>query len=336
MNMDLVVGAGDRAVHATRGPPLRSPGPVDGVVARKGCNGSTQSHVLVGSRVDEGLGVGGLVDEGGAVGGGDAVCVRCLELGPVGPAHDEIAMVSISSGVAVSKGEMGDVGTIDTGLEVELVEEREEGNGVRLRAHSAIVVANSRVGHVALVVGSVEVFAVPARGEVHLGPELLAWTRGEPCVLATVASVNAHDGDGCLCEVGGVECSPHWIASNHSEPIGESERNKGLVTRGPSRGIVACSLLVVVCIPRVFDHGVQLGVGVVVVQLGYPVVAVVEPLVACGGCGVVGKVESRHVSSESIAASNTVDMGTGDAWEDDGIGPLDGQGCTVHCESISI
>jgi hypothetical protein len=54
-------------------------------------------------------------------------------------------MESISSIITISKGEMRNIISIDCRLEVELVEEREEGNRVGLWADSAVVVANGGV-----------------------------------------------------------------------------------------------------------------------------------------------------------------------------------------------
>jgi len=323
-------------VHSTGHPPLLSPCPINGIVAREGIDGSVETDVFGGGGVHQGLGVGGLVEQEGAVGGSDAVPVGSLEEGPVGPAHDKIAMVTISSGVAIREGKVGDVISEGASLEVELIEEGEDGNRVGLRANSAIIVANGRVGNVALVVGSVEVFPVPTRREVHLRPELLACAKGKSSVLATVPSINAHNGDGSLGKVRVVVCSPGRIASYHSETIRESEGDEALVASGPSRSIVASSLLVVMGIAGVLDHGICFSVGVIVVQLGDPVVAVVQPFVARSGCGSVGRIDSVHSPVESIATSNAMDMCGGDAREDDGVRPLDGQRNTVHCESITI
>jgi len=316
-NGDLAFGG--NAVHSARDPPLCSPCPVNGVVAREGSDGTIEANVFSRGGVDEGLGVGGLVEQEGAVRGCDAVSVGRLEEGPVGPAHDEITVESISSGVAVGKGEVGDVISEGTGLVVELVEKGEDSNGVGLRANSAVVVTNGGVGNVALVVWSVEIFAIPARGEVNLGPELLTGAKGESSVLAAISSIDAHDGDGSLGEVGVIVCSSVGIASYHSEPIGESKGNEVLVARGSSRGIVTSSLLVVVGITRVLDHGVCVRGGVIVVELGHPVVAVVQPFVARSGCGSIGSIDSVHGPVESITTSNAVGMSRGDARVDDGI-----------------
>jgi hypothetical protein len=63
------------------------------------------------------------------------------------------------------------------------------------------------LSYMALVVRCVKVLAIPTRGEVHFRSELLAIAKGKPSVLSAVSSINAHDGDGFLCEIRIVLCS---------------------------------------------------------------------------------------------------------------------------------
>jgi len=119
--------------------------PVDGIVSRKRGDSTSEPNVLIRSGGDEGLGVGGLVAKGWAVSCSDAVGMSSLEQSSVGPSHDEITVQAITSGITISKSKVGDIVSERAGVVEELVEEREEGNWVRLGTHSSVVVTNCGV-----------------------------------------------------------------------------------------------------------------------------------------------------------------------------------------------
>lgn len=82
------------------------------------------------------------------------------------------------------------------------------------------------------------------------------------------------------------------------------------------------------------DH-LELAVLVLVVQLGLPVVALVEDLVAGGLLGVDGGV-LVHGELEGGAADDGVDVAGQAARLDDGVGALDGQGRAVDGEDLGL
>lgn len=65
----------------------------------------------------------------------------------------------------------------------ELVEDRVDGLGVRLRADTAVVVARRREGHMARVVCAVKVDAIPAGREVGLSSQSITGLSGETVVV---------------------------------------------------------------------------------------------------------------------------------------------------------
>ena len=82
------------------------------------------------------------------------------------------------------------------------------------------------------------------------------------------------------------------------------------------------------------DH-LELAVLVLVVQLGLPVVALVEDLVAGGLLGVDGGV-LVHGELEGGAADDGVDVAGQAAGLDDGVGTLDSQGRAVDGEDLGL
>jgi hypothetical protein len=100
------------------------------------------------------------------------------------------------------------------------------------------------------------------------------------------------------------------IASKHPEAVGEELGDKVRVTAPKTSLVITCPPLVVMgrsCILELtmrktkkwerrhtgeWDYGVHLSIGVVVVQLGYPVVAVVNGLVARCFCGIICSIGS--------------------------------------------
>jgi len=158
---------------------------------------------------------------------------------------------------------------------------------VRFGAHTAVVITYCGVRHMGRMVRRIEVNTIPARGEVDFRSEIGTGSRGEPRGFKRSTIPHTHDGNGCVREVGVVLGASVRVASNHSKAIGESQRNDGLVADGSSGLVIARSLLVVMCRSCVFHQGVL--IILVVVQLGYPVVAVVQRLVAGGGSRVLGR-----------------------------------------------
>jgi len=256
-----------------------------------------------------------------------------LEESSVGPSHDEVTMKTVSSGITVGKSEAVEVG-VRAGIEEELIEQGEDGDGVGLGAHTTVVVSDSRVGHMAHVVRGINVDTVPARGEVHLRPHEIASPGREPWVLHGPSVVHAHDRDGTLSGIRVVLVTTVRVTSNHPKPIGERQGDEALVARRGGGGVVACSLLVVVrgaLEGDQFEHVVR-----VVVQVGDPVVAVVQGLVAGGVGGALGEHGAIHGPVEGIATNNAVSVSACYSRVEDWVGPLDGQHSTVHCKSVTI
>lgn len=127
---------------------------MNGVVAGKSSEGPVETNVFGGRRSlqllrarDTGA-VGAdvqaaslVVDAVGAGAGGDGELEGVLVL----PALEVVGVQAVAGGVAVGVDEAVEV--LDrAGVVEELVEDREDGLGVRLRAHAGVVVANSREG----------------------------------------------------------------------------------------------------------------------------------------------------------------------------------------------
>jgi len=109
-----------------------------------------------------------------------------LEQIAVGPTHYEVTVVTITSGIAVCKSEFG-IGDIEC-LEEKLVENREEGFWVRFRAHTTVIITDCRVSHVTFVIGSVEVFAIPAGGEEYFSSDGVAAIGRKSLVFTALTS----------------------------------------------------------------------------------------------------------------------------------------------------
>jgi hypothetical protein len=141
------------------------------------------------------------------------------------PAVDEVSVVSVTSLIAV--GEDKGVLAIDKlvgelrGIPDNLVEEGDEALGVRVGANA--VVDAIRVGHVRLVVGRIEVLAIPARWEEDLGTETVgAVDVGDLVGLLGVGS-KAGKADGTLLQGVG-EGTEHRISRKHTETLWEGEQ----------------------------------------------------------------------------------------------------------------
>jgi len=141
--------------------------------------------------------------------------VSRLELIAVGPTHYEVTVVTITSGIAVCKSEFGisDIGC----FEEELVENREESNRMRFRAYTCIIITSCRVRHVTLVIGSVEVFAIPAGGEEYLSSDSVTAVGRKPIESATCSE--AHERYRSVGLVAVVVCASERIPSNHPKSI---------------------------------------------------------------------------------------------------------------------
>ena len=106
-------------------------------------------------------------------------------------------MEAIAGSIAVRKEQVGKI-WIRGCIKEEFVKDGEQSNGVRLRADSSIETPNSGVGDVIFVVGGVQVYPIPARGEVDLGAEGNAVFRGEANILGRTSCCFTHDGNGEL------------------------------------------------------------------------------------------------------------------------------------------
>lgn len=128
---------------------------MDGVVAGKSGNRAVETNVLGGRRSlqllrarDTGA-VGAdvqaaslVVDAVGARAGGDGELEGVLVL----PALEVVGVEAVAGGIAVGVDEAVEV--LDgAGVVEKLVEDREDGLGVRLRAHASVVVTNGREGN---------------------------------------------------------------------------------------------------------------------------------------------------------------------------------------------
>jgi len=113
--------------------------------------------------------------------------VSSLEQIAVGPSHYEVTVVTISCGISVCKSKF-EIG-IGARIKEELEENRQKSNWVRLWAHTAIIITDSRVRHMAFVIGRIKVFTIPARGEVNLSSQREATLFGNPGASAELTAV---------------------------------------------------------------------------------------------------------------------------------------------------
>jgi len=258
--------------------------------------------------------------------------VSSLEQTTVGPSHYEVTVVTISCGISVCKSKF--VICEGASVEEELVENGKESNRVRFWAHTAIKITDCRVRHMTFVVRRVKVFPIPAGGEVYLRSHCVALTWRKPFVLYRATIENAHYMNSSLCGVTVVLSASERITRNHPESIGESQRHNALVTGPDARCVVASPLLIV---HRRMGPWHQLPHVVCshVVQMRYPVIAVVNCLVA-GGCGGLRGIHWSHVALEGVSANDAVHVGGGFARLDDGVRPLDGERCTVHGKGVAV
>lgn len=191
-----------------------------------------------------------------------------------GPAVDEVGVESVAGRVAVrpDPGRLRAVVVCKVlGLEDELVEERDEVNRVRSRTVTAVDAARWP-GHVGPVVGRVEIDTVPTVWEVDLSTDTLrALVVSEEAVSLVplwVAPMGTREletdvGDGLVVRVGRGKVPSSGFTGQHSKTVGESVHLLVLVAR--SRKVVGVHVVD-------WNHRVRLVRGVVVVQLGDPVV----------------------------------------------------------------
>jgi len=183
------------------------------------------------------------------------------------------------------------------------------------------------------MVRRVEVLAIPARGEVHLGPQSAALADGEAWSLSGSA-VEAADINGPLSWVTVVLSPPRRITSNHPEAIGENQWNDALVAYPKAGTVVAGSLLVIYSGVSPRNHLPKI-VGALVVHVGNPVVAAVNELVA-GRLGGFGSVHSSHGTTESIPSNNGMNMRRSNSRVNNRIRSLDRERMAIHRESVPI
>jgi len=192
-----------------------------GVVSREFGNGSIETNfLLIYGGVEEWNSLARLVTKSGAIGSIHAISVSSLKFVAVSPPHDEVTVISITSGITTAESETVEILDV-LSLKEKLEENGKDSNGVGLGANSSIVVTNCGVSNMAVVVGSVKILTIPARREIHLGPQGATVTSGESRVL-TIWSIKAHNRNGLLCKVVVVLSTSSGITSNHSETIGES------------------------------------------------------------------------------------------------------------------
>jgi len=146
--------------------------------------------------------------------------VSSLEQSSIGPSHYEVTMETISSRIAIckSKFEIRE----ETSCEVELKENGEDGNRVRFRADTTVIITIRRVRHVTLVVSRVHVFTIPAGREVDLSSQLVALFVWQSVVTATLTV--AHNGNSAMGKIRLIEGASRRVTSNHSETIRRSHR----------------------------------------------------------------------------------------------------------------
>jgi len=133
--------------------------------------------------------------------------------------------------------------SIDTSGKEELEENGQESNRVRLGAHAAIKITDSRVSYMTLVIRSVKVYPIPARWEINLPSHGLAFHGRKTGLL--VVCIKAHNMDGSLRDITVVLSTSSRITSNHPESIGKSHRNNGLIAGLGGWRVITSPLLII-------------------------------------------------------------------------------------------
>jgi hypothetical protein len=142
------------------------------------------------------------------------------------PTVDEVTVESESSRVTLSKDERLSAAvphaTEVTDIVVDLVEDGDQMNRVRVGALAAVVAATNGVRHVRLVVSRIKVDAIPARGEEDLSTETIGAVLSRKTVggAGAAAVVETNEADSLRFEVASV-VALEGVTSKHTETLGE-------------------------------------------------------------------------------------------------------------------
>jgi len=115
----------------------------------------------------------------------------------------------------------------ETSREVELKENGEDGNRVRFRADTTVIITKRRVSHMTLVIRRVHVYTIPAGREVDLSSQLVALFGWQSVVVTTLTI--AHYGNSALGKIRMIEGASSRVTGNHSETIRESLRGMRII-----------------------------------------------------------------------------------------------------------
>lgn len=178
---------------------------------------------------------------------------------------------------------------------------------MRLRAHTGVVVTDSREGNVVLVSSTVQVDSVPAGREEGLSTDALTLLGRETVGVGHGLSVKADVRDGTVLEAGGVESASVQVTNKHLEASGRGNGERSSIAVLSTSGVVASTSDVVGSSALESDK-LKLAIVSLVVKLGLPVVAVIEDLVTGGGCGGSCLLGGRG-EGESSASDDSVDVG---------------------------
>jgi len=231
--------------------------------------------------------------------------VRCLEQITVGPSHYEVAVITVTSGISICKSKFEIRESVCNKEELE--ENREESNWVRFWANTSIIITDCRVSNMLLVIGSVKVFTIPARGKENLRSYCVAMMDRERMSITT--RTKAHQRKSSVRLIAIVISSSEWVTGYHPEAIRKSHRYGSIIAVLASRCVVASPKQIVY---RGTSPGHQFphAVGHLVVHLRDPVVTVVDCLVAGGGIGCLG-IPGYHGASEGVTSYDAVYVGSG-------------------------
>jgi len=254
----------------------------DGVVARESGDWASQADVLGRGGNDGRIRLGRYsagsdtarlgVEAVGALAGSHGSIEESL----VSPAVEEIAVQAVTGGVTHGPDQVLVIRE-GGGVIEELVEDRVDGLGVRLRADTSVVVTEGGEGHVAGVVCAVEVDSIPAGREEGLGSHPLAWLGRETVVVGRIGAGGQADVlDSLLRRARGVKRPKLWVANNHAEPSGRGGGVEVAWANSLTGNIITSTVEIVDGASLESDH-IELPIRPPVVQLRLPVVAVVDP-----------------------------------------------------------
>lgn len=205
---------------------------------------------------------------------------------------------------------------------------------MRLRAHTGVVVTDSREGNVVLVVGTVQVDTVPAGLEEGLRTDALALAGREAVGVGHRLSVEADVLNGTVLEAGGVESASVQVTNKHLKASGRSNGERSSVAVLSASNIVASTSDVVGSTALESDK-LELTIVALVVKLGLPVVAVVEDLVTGGGCGSSG-LSRGDGERESSATDDSVNVRRQNTRRHNRVTSELSQRSTVDSEDLSL